>query len=767
MGRTRIGLSSTVNARFVRRMKFPRSLGWLRGGAGFFASSIIALSVTAADAPPPPTGPAKKFAEKRTEPVPMPPPSQPVAQPLAQPVAQPTAQPAEMTISREAATKKTGSTRKVSPSLASLPAPKAASGPLRILLVDDDWSDNNGGDSTRRPSASDEIFSGLVAAAVGGDTASWSVEIAQTYKNGPAFERLRDFNVVLWYTGASYGGGADNIAVLSLEDEKTVRRYLQETGGSFILVSPGYVNNLSYGSMWTDSPHPFLKEVMGINGFAGMAQRFAAGQVQAHDGSSYSVGQKPVADTQFSAVNPNGAAIVFTSSLDPLKTAKEPVPVAVAHPFAGGRFVYVGFTFENIAEKERSKAFDLLLSAAVGSKGTAAPIAGPATPVIRTPVANFPGQTPGLGTPTVQVSGTAGLTVVRWSLPSAAVESASLILPEQIARSPKTAPAPGLSVKVERWTYYNTWGYEGYNWKPLDFSPGASEAVDPLAQPGSAQRYRVTVTDASGVSSFQEVQYNVPPVQEPPSLSATQQSDGTVILTWPEVPGVQKYQIQTVYPTWVRKDVGPLVVTRATEWRSAPLDGSRRTWSVTSLYETPDGKYASLSPQEKWPTARTEANPEYVLSNAQFWLSTGDDNKELLSHFEIQLYINGGERQQYGLIVGEKNMELKKNSSIAFSQNWSPSTQWSPAVGDLENIRRHGLRVVVKYFPNFILDAWELRGANLYLTFQKASQVGTDQYSEGMHLRAVMDRDFKKLLTERDNQIEFIIDGSVMPAAVP
>jgi len=62
----------------------------------------------------------------------------------------------------------------------------------------------------------------------------------------------------------------DNVAVLSLEDEKTVRRYLLETGGSFILISPGYVNNLSYGATCTESSHPFLKEVMGVNGFAGL-----------------------------------------------------------------------------------------------------------------------------------------------------------------------------------------------------------------------------------------------------------------------------------------------------------------------------------------------------------------------------------------------------------------------------------------------------------------------------------------------------------------
>ena len=141
--------------------------------------------------------------------------------------------------------------RRPSPALASLPKP-AASGPLKILLVDDDWSDNNQPGGNGALSRSDQIYRDLVAAAVEGD-ASWSVDVVDVYKSGPALDRLRDFNVVLWYTGGSYGGGNDNVAVLSREDEKTVRSYLEETGGVFILVSPGYVNNYSYANTWIDA----------------------------------------------------------------------------------------------------------------------------------------------------------------------------------------------------------------------------------------------------------------------------------------------------------------------------------------------------------------------------------------------------------------------------------------------------------------------------------------------------------------------------------
>lgn len=649
--------------------------------------------------------------------------------------------------------------RKLSPSLASLP-PLKATRPLRILLVDDDTNyDITPGDA--RLSASDRIFRDLVAAAVGGDANAWSVEMVEIYKHGPAFERLRDFNVVIWYTGGSYGGNANGVGTLSVEDEKTVRRYLQEVGGTFVLVSPGFLSTRSYGMTWTESANPFLREVMGVNGFSDLVQRFTAGTVRAADGTSFGVEAKGAVETQFSAVNPDGAAVVFSATLDSKKTAEGAVPVAVAHPFGGGRFVYVGFSLENIPQPDLTQAFARVLEAS-GASFPMTTVAGvrPEAPVKRQLVGPRPAP------PTVQVSGTAAWTVVKWSLPGAPVETASLLPAVQTARPRTAAPDPGLTVKVERWTSVSHLYGGSYVWEGMEVPPGASQVVDTLAQPGSTQRYRVTVTNASGASSLKEVEFNVPPIQDPPSVSASQQSDGTVVLSWPEVPGIMRYQIRTVYPTAAWSHVGPMVVSGATEWRSAPLDGSLRTWAVTSLYEKPTGEYVSLSSSDQWPKARTESNPEYVLTEALVGVYTGNDNKERLSRFEIRIYVNGDPPLQYGLIDGSKDVELKVNSGVLLSENWKPGGQWNPALGDLENIRRHGLKVVIKYFPNFPSDAWKLEKVDLTVSFQKASQIASKQFSLGMHLRAMMDRDVGKLLTERDSQVEFIIDGSRMPPAV-
>ena len=136
---------------------------------------------------------------------------------------------------------------------------------------------------------------------------------------------------------------------------------------------------------------PFLTEVMGVNGFSGLVQRFTAGTVTAANGAGYRVQEKGAAESQFSAVNPDGAAILFASSLAARKTAETPVPVAVVHPYARGRFIYVGFTFENLFPEDLKPAFSQLM----GSTGYASEAEGVATVRDRPmrAVAVLPGQT--------------------------------------------------------------------------------------------------------------------------------------------------------------------------------------------------------------------------------------------------------------------------------------------------------------------------------------------------------------------------------------
>lgn len=69
-------------------------------------------------------------------------------------------------------------TRRSPATVATLPAP-AAAGPLRILLVDDDFSDNNHTPGDKRLSQSDQVFRKLAA---GGDAGAWAVETVKPYE---------------------------------------------------------------------------------------------------------------------------------------------------------------------------------------------------------------------------------------------------------------------------------------------------------------------------------------------------------------------------------------------------------------------------------------------------------------------------------------------------------------------------------------------------------------------------------------------------------
>jgi hypothetical protein len=365
--------------------------------------------------------------------------------------------------------------RKPAAPLASLPAPKMG-GPLRILLVDDNASPNNIAGNTHRNPGSDDVFRDLVAAVVGGDAKAWSLEVARYQKDGPSLERLRDFNVVVWYTGDSYGGGADT---LSKQDEVTVRRYLQETGGAFVLISPGYVNNLVYGTTWQNTDYPFLTEVMGVNGAAPLAQRFAAGRVSSSSGGEFPVAHPGAAETQFSAVNSNGAAIVFTATLDPGRTSEGPVPVGVANSFGAGRFVYVGFTFENIPAADRGRAFEQLLSAATGG---AVVSARPARATLATAPTLTPAPTltaPGVAAPAVVAQSAATTaTPVAVAPGGAQINQPLLLAPVAIK------PTPGVTITGPAVRFQ--WQYEPDPAHSVRYEVCVSEAGLPCSAPTAA-----------------------------------------------------------------------------------------------------------------------------------------------------------------------------------------------------------------------------------------------------------------------------------------
>jgi hypothetical protein len=241
----------------------------------------------------------------------------------------------------------------------SRPALQAPPAAAKVLLVDDDDSDNNSNPASGKLSASDTFYRKLLA-----DQAySFDTVVVPRYSDGPSLEKLKTYSLLLWYTGAAYGGNRDNTAVISLKDEQALTAYLQQAGGTVLLFSPGYLNNaLGAGgaALWAKAESPFLQQVLGIQGGRGLLQRFKDGAVAATGGGTYAVTKSPSVETQFSAMNPDSAETLFTATLDPDGKGAQPVAVAVSHAVGSGRLVYVGFTFENITA-DANQAFGNLM----------------------------------------------------------------------------------------------------------------------------------------------------------------------------------------------------------------------------------------------------------------------------------------------------------------------------------------------------------------------------------------------------------------------
>jgi hypothetical protein len=555
---------------------------------------------------------------------------------------------------------------------AALSADPATNGPLRILLVDDDASENNNDPRDRRKSLSDTVFGKLVGEAVGGDQQSWATEIVKTYASGPAIDRLRPYSLIVWYTGASYGGNPDNTAVLSLQDEKTVRRYLEETGGTVLLISPGYVSKvLDQSSSWDQTSWPFLTEVIGIQGGRGLAQRFQPGTVTSTQGARFQIGKGGVVESQFSAVNPKNAQTIFTTEI---ATMKGTVPVATTSKYGKGDFIYVGFTFENLDAKELAPAFQQLLSADVAKPVTATNTACSA-PTVPT------GNASNAGPATVQVSGTPTTAVVSWSLPTATIRNASLTGTATAVRAvpTKQTATQAPSAAVERLV-------PNAASVPLSLSsPDAVTAKDPgPLTPGQAVTYRVTLKNGCDMLGAKEASFTPPLPQDPSGLAATVAANRSVTLTWQATQdsAVTGYRITSTSLT------EPVTVRYASQWTSPPQAPGSQQWKVASLYE-PGGV---LTAPSAWPSVMsrvipTPGKPFLVLPNGP------GSHSESVAHYRTQCF---------SLSADISNCRAAQ--FIAPETHWQAA--WLSTAGSMHSQAREWPRV--QLHNTLDLDAWRI-----------------------------------------------------------
>ena len=128
----------------------------------------------------------------------------------------------------------------------------------------------------------------------------------------------------------------------------------------------------------------------------------------------------------------------------------------------------------------------------------------------------------------------------------------------------------------------------------------------------------------------------------------------------------------------------------------------------------------------------------YYLSSAKVNIFTGNDNKELPSTMNVNLYrLSRSNYETKGdgptlmytyLMQGDNKQELKPNSNSEIALNNLSSFPYTFPGGTnegyryyeiaLEYIQINGLQLSIEYIPNFILDAWKIEKVVLTLEFK-------------------------------------------------
>lgn len=245
-------------------------------------------------------------------------------------------------------------------------------GSAKLLLVDDDRSDNNLATPSSRLSASDELYRRLLLEGDGKSSLIYDSVTVERYSNGPSLDTMAKYDAILWYTAAEYGGQKDNAIVLSDKDTDNLMAWMAK-GKMLAVFSPGYISNIqgfvkvakSNEEQWTKVEDAFLSETLGLNGGRGLIHRFNEVDVQTEDSQKFHLaGRKPV-EAQISPVNPAKAKALMFANLNPDNKGPRLVPCAVANVTDKGSALYVGFSFENIVENVGA-AFRVLVSPVFG-----------------------------------------------------------------------------------------------------------------------------------------------------------------------------------------------------------------------------------------------------------------------------------------------------------------------------------------------------------------------------------------------------------------
>lgn len=187
--------------------------------------------------------------------------------------------------------------------------------------------------------------------------------------------------------------------------------------------------------------------------------------------------------------------------------------------------------------------------------------------------------------------------------------------------------------------------------------------------------------------------------------------------------------------------VAVMLATHAHAWAAAPaLKAPLVATSGAKLLAPPPMVIGTVTPKRA-PVAAAVAPPQppspppapapyyvspVIFTAAKVKIHTGNDSKEAPSTVWTTLYINGGAPDDnYGVnpdrliqltsVQIGKSQELRTNSVTEYVVKVTPGSRVNAQPLDL--CQQHGLRLEIKYDPNFVLDAWEINRVDLEVDF--------------------------------------------------
>lgn len=246
--------------------------------------------------------------------------------------------------------------------------PLTITAPVQVLLVDDDYSDNNNGGTNPTASANDSLFNNLLT----GASTPYNTFVVANGANGPTFDQLKSYSTVIWYCGSAYGS-TGNVGTVSGADEVNLKAFLDLANKKVVIFCDSYFYAADGTATWTSTANAFASGYLGEQGFAWDKLNnvgYTAAGVGPMAGVDLNVAKDTPDTTYTDPMNPAaGTDVFFTTLLDPDGNGMVAAPISTGRKNVGtagsSKAIVFGFPFENvvdIATNSKAAAFAKVLA---------------------------------------------------------------------------------------------------------------------------------------------------------------------------------------------------------------------------------------------------------------------------------------------------------------------------------------------------------------------------------------------------------------------